>query len=118
MKGGIYMKDNSLVYNNSLVHLKDFVDSILSPESKAQIPTCEIKETSDFYYININSFYDNKHALEISYTDNFLVLKITLNDDLKKFLFQRSFYLSKIDLNNILLHDYRNSIKLIIPKIA
>lgn len=112
------MKDNSLLYNHSLLSPKDFVDAILHPEPKEQLPTCELKETPDFYYIDINAFYDDKHILEISYENNFLILKIMLNNTFKEFLFKRVFYLSKIDLNNILLHDYKNSIKLIIAKTA
>lgn len=112
------MKDNSLIYNNSLVSPRDFIDSILHPEPKEQLPTCEIEESPDFYYININSFYDNKHILEISYKNHFLILKIMFNNDVKQFLFQRIFYLLEVDTHNILMHDYENSIKLIIPKIA
>lgn len=112
------MKDNSLIYNNSLISPKDFIDTILHPELKGQLPTCELKEALDFYYISINSFYDNKHILEISYKNNFLILRIMLNSTFKELLLQRIFYLSKIDLNNILLHDYKDSIKLIISKIS
>lgn len=112
------MKDNSLIYNNCLLKPEDFINSILSLDPQEQLPTCEIEETSDFYYININSFYDNKHILEISYRHNFLILKIMFDNDIKQFLFQKIFYLLKVDTSNILLHDYKNSIKLIIPKIA
>lgn len=112
------MKDNSLIYNNSLLSPRDFIDNILHPEPKEQLPTCEIEESPDFYYISINSFYDNKHILEISYKNHFLILKIMFNNDVKQFLFQRIFYLLKVDTRNILLHDYENSIKLIIPKTA
>lgn len=112
------MKDNFLIYNTSLLSPKDFVNSVLSLERKEQLPTCELEESSDFYYINIDSFYDNKHILEISYKNHFLILKIMFNNDTKQFLFQRIFYLLKVDTNNILLHDYKNSIKLIIPKTA
>jgi hypothetical protein len=118
MKGGIYMKDTFLIYNNCLVSPKDFIDSMLSLELKEQLPTCELEESSDFYYININSFYDNKHILEISYKNHFLILKIMFNNDEKQFLFQRIFYLLEVDISNILLHDYKSSLKLIIPKIA
>lgn len=110
------MKDNSLIYNNSLLSPDDFITAILYPEPKEQLPTCELEESLEFYYINVNSFYDNKHILEISYKNNFLILKILLNNASKDFLYQKIFYLSKIDLNNILLHDHRDSLKLIIAK--
>lgn len=113
------MQDTSLIYNNSLLSPKDFITAILHPEPKEQLPTCELEESPEFYYININSFYDDKHILEMSYKNNFLILKIFLNNnDSKNFLYQKIFYLSKIDLNNILLHDYKDSIKLIISKIS
>jgi len=112
------MNDNSLIYDNSLISQKDFIDAILSPTPKEQLPICEIKETPEFYYINIDSFYGDKHILEISYENNFLVLKIKFKDDLKKSLPERIYYLLNIDLNNILLHDYKHTLKLIIPKVS
>ena len=110
------MKDISLIYDNSLLSPQDFIDAILHPEPKELLPTCDLKETPDFYYIEINSFYDKKHLLEISYKNGFLILKIMLNNINKEILFQRVFYLSKIDLDNILLHDHENSIELIVAK--
>ena len=112
------MKDNSLIYDNSLINQRDFINAILHPTLKEQLPTCEIKETIEFYCININSFYGNKHILDISYKNNFLMLKIILKNDLKISASERIFYLLNIDLNNILLHDYRHNIKLIIPKVV
>ena len=112
------MKDNSLIYNNSLIKRKDFITNILYSDTNEQLPTFEIKEAPEFYCINIDSFYGNKHILEISYKNNFLILKIKFKNALKNALPERIFYLSNIDLNNILLHDYKHDIKLIIPKIA
>jgi hypothetical protein len=117
MKGGIYMKDNSLIYDNSLISQRDFINTILHPTPNEQLPTLEIKETPEFYCINIDSFYGNKHILEISYKNNFLILKIKFKNTLKNSVPERIFYLSNIDLNNILLHDYKHNVKLIIPKV-
>ena len=111
------MKDNSLIYDNSLINQMDFINAILHPTLKEQLPTCEIKETPEFYYININSFYGNKHVLEISRKNDFLILKIKFKNTQKKHSFERIFYLLNIDLNNILLHDYNHNLKLIVPKI-
>ena len=111
------MKDNSLIYDNSLINQKDFINAILYTTPKEQLPTCEIKETPEFYCININSFYGDKHILEISNKNNFLILKIKFKNTLKKSLSKRIFYLLNIDLNNILLHDYKHNLKLIIPKV-
>ena len=110
------MNDNSLIYDNSLLSQRDFINAILSPTPKEQLPTCEIDETPEFYYINIHSFYGDKHILEISYENNFLILKIKFKNVLQNSLPERIFYLLNIDLNNILLHDYKHNLKLIIPK--
>ena len=112
------MKGNSLIYNNSLIKRKDFITSILYSDTTEQLPTFQIKETPEFYCINIDSFYGNKHILEISYKNNFLILKMKFKNTLKSPLPERIFYLSNIDLNNILLHDYKHNVKLIIPKIS
>ena len=111
------MNDNSLIYDNSLISQKDFINAILCPTPKEQLPTCKINETSELYYINIDSFYGDKHILEISYENDFLILKIKFKKNLKSSLPERIYYLSNIDLNNILLHDYKHTLKLIIPKI-
>ena len=50
--------------------------------SKEQIPTCDFEETLEFYYINIGSFNDDNHALEISYKYNFLILTIIANNNI------------------------------------
>ena len=112
------MKDNSLVYDNSLISQWDFINTILNPTPTEQLPIFEIKETPEFYCIYIDSFYGNKHILEISYKNNFLILKIKFKNILKNSARERIFYLLNIDLNNILLHDYKHNIKLIIPKIV
>ena len=112
------MKDKFLIHNNCLMRPKEFINSMLSLNLEQQLPTFHIEESIDFYYINIDSFYDNKHILEISYKNHFLILKIMSNSNPKQFLFQQIFYLIKVDINNILLHDYKNNIRLIIPKIV
>lgn len=110
------MKSNSLIYNNSLISKVEFIDAILTNNLQCKIPICEIKETPDFYNINIDSFYNDKHILEISYKSDFLILKVKCKND-NKFLFERIFYLTDIDCNNILLCDNKNELKLIIPKV-
>lgn len=112
------MNTHCLIYNSSLKSPIDFIDSILYHELKEQIPTCNFEETPNFYYINIDSFCDSKHLLEISYKFNFFILTIVNSNPSRKILFQRSFYFPKIDLNHILLHDCKDTIKLIIPRIT
>ena len=74
------MKDKSLIYNNSLITQRDFINTILHPTQEEQLPTLEIIENQEFYCINIASFYGTKHILEISYKNNFLILKIKFKD--------------------------------------
>jgi len=112
------MKDNSLIYDNSLISQRDFINTILHPTPTEQLPIFEIKETPEFYCIYIDSFYCNKHILEISYKNNFLILKIKFRNIQKNSAHERIFYLLNIDLDNILLHDYKHNIKLIIPKVV
>jgi len=112
------MNDKSLIYDNSLISQKDFINAILYPIPKEQLPTFEINETQEFYYIYINSFYGNKHILEVSCKNDFLILKIKFKNTQKDSLSQRIFYLLNIDLNNILLHDCKHNVKLIIPKVS
>ena len=111
------MKDNSLIYNNSLIQQGDFINHILNSDSQSKLPTYEIKETSNFYYINIISFYSDQHILDISAKNDFLILKIRFKNTLKKSCPKKIFYLVDIDLNNILLIDHNHNLKLIIPKI-
>ena len=112
------MKDNSLIYDNSLISQRDFINTVLNPAPTEQLPIFEIKETPEFYCIYIDSFYCNKHILEISYKNNFLILKIKFKNAIKNSVSERIFYLLNIDLNNILLHDYNHNIRLIIPKVV
>ena len=112
------MNDKSLIYDNSLISQKDFINAILHPIPKEQLPTFEINETQEFYYIDINSFYGHKHILEISCKNDFLILKIKFKNIQKDSLSERIFYLLNIDLNNILLHDCKHNVKLIIPKVS
>lgn len=110
------MNNHCLVYNNSLKSPLDFIDSILYSSLKAKLPTFDFEETREFYYIDVNSFNDDKHLLEISYKFNFFILTIKSNNDFNKTLLQRMFYLPEIDLNHILLHEFHDSMKFIIPK--
>ncbi|WP_160693030.1 hypothetical protein [Clostridium sp. C2-6-12] len=111
------MKNNSLIYNNSLMEQGDFINNILNSDTENELPTYEIKETLKFYYINVTSFYGDKHILELSSKNDFLILKIKFKNALKKSPIETIFYLADIDLNNILLIDNNHNLKLIIPKL-
>ena len=111
------MKNNSLIYNNSLIEQGDFINNIVNSDIQNELPTYKIKETSKFYYINVSSFYGDKHILELSAKNDFLILKIKFKNTFKKSPIKKIFYLADIDLNNILLMDNNHKLKLIIPKL-
>lgn len=111
------MKGSSLVYNNSLILKEKFIDEILSKNFQETLPTCNIRETPEFYYIDIDYFLNNKHELQISYKHNFLILKCKLKNSINNFIFERIFFLENIDLNAILLCNHGSEIELIIKKI-
>ena len=112
------MKNNSLIYNNSLLKKGDFINNILNSDYQNELPTYKIKETPKFYYINVSSFYGDKHILELSAKNDFLILKIKFKNALKNSPIESIFYLVDIDLNNILLIDNNHNLKLIIPKLV
>lgn len=112
------MKNNSLIYNSSLMEQGDFINNILNSDIQNELPTYQIKETPNFYSINVSSFYGDKHILELSSKNNFLVLKIKFKNTLKNSPIENIFYLTDIDLNNILLSDNNHNLKLIIPKLV
>lgn len=111
------MKNNSLIYNNSLMEQGDFINNILNLDIPNELPTYKIKETTKFYYINVASFYGDKHILELSAKNDFLILKIKFKNTLINSPIKIIFYLADIDLNNILLIDKNHNLKLIIPKL-
>lgn len=112
------MKNNSLIYNSSLMEQGDFINNILNSDIQNELPTYKIKETPKFYYINVSSFYGDKHILELSSKNNFLILKIKFKNASKNSCIENIFYLTDIDLNNILLSDKNHNLKLIIPKLV
>lgn len=51
------MTCNSLVYNNSLITVEDFIDSILYTKMlQNQVSLCKFEETSNSYYITFKFF--------------------------------------------------------------
>ena len=72
MKGGIYMNNVSLIYNNSILDIDNFIDSILHKnDSISNLPICEITEKPLFFFITIKNFYTHKHNFELFYKNKF-----------------------------------------------
>ena len=54
------MTDFSLIYNNRVMNIEDFIDSILYPDfSINKIPSCEIQENSQFYCIQLENYFNS-----------------------------------------------------------
>ena len=112
------MADTSLVYNNQILNIDQFIDCILNNHFSAkQIPSCEIQENSQFYYIALNNYYKNNHTFQIYYKNNFLILQIRLRENNSKILSTRMFFLPIININKISHTYYSNSVTLKVPKI-
>lgn len=112
------MTYNSLVYNNSLITVEDFIDSILYTKMlENQVSLCKFEETSNSYYITFKFFYKNKHTFNVYYKNNFLILQIKFRNCNQKALLTRMFYLTNIKLNKLSHIYYKDEVKLKIPKI-
>jgi len=110
------MNNVSLVYNNSVLSIDDFIDTILHKNDPiAKIPTCEIIEKPLFYFITIKDFYTHKHNFEIYYKNKFLILRIK-DKITTKTLLSRIFYLDNIDIREISHTYYNNTVNLKILK--
>ncbi|SFD19589.1 hypothetical protein [Clostridium uliginosum] len=106
-----------IIHSNSLINKEEFIDFFLDkPIISSKIPTIDIEETSRSYYISIYFFSYKNHFLKMHYKNNFLILEMhKINKDVDKSL-KRMFYLKDINLDKIFLYDYKDKIKLIIPK--
>lgn len=111
------MNNVSLLYNNSVLNIDDFIDAILHKNDPiAKIPICEIIEKPLFYFITIKNFYTHKHNFELFYKNKFLILRIK-DKITEKTLFARIFYLDNIDIKEISHTYYNNITKLKILKL-
>ena len=100
------------------MNIEDFIDSILNNNfSINKIPSCKIQEASQFYHIQLDNYYKDKHTFQIYYKNNFLILQIRFRQDKAKILSTRMFFLPNIDINKIFHTYYSNSVTLKIRKI-
>lgn len=112
------MTDISLVYNNKIMNIENFIDSILNNHfSINKIPSCQINENSQSYTIHLENYYKDKHSFQIYYKNNFLILQIIPRENKDKILLTRMFFLPNIDINKICHTYYSNSVTLKISKI-
>lgn len=112
------MTDFSLIYNNRVMNIEDFIDSILYPDfSINKIPSCEIQENSQFYCIQLENYFKDKQTFQLYYKNSFLILQIQLRQIKPKILLTRMFFLPNINIHKISHTYYSNSVTLKIPKI-
>ena len=111
------MNNVSLIDNNSILDIDNFIDSILHKnDSISNLPICEITEKPLFYFITIKNFYTHKHNFELFYKNKFLILRIKSKDNTKT-IFTRIFYLDNIDIKEISHIYHNNTAKLKILKL-
>lgn len=107
----------SLVYNNSILSLDNFIDELLlNNHSKLNPHINNIIEDTLYYYVKIDNFFQDSYTFEIFYKNNFLILRI-LQKDIQQLVITRIFYLPDINIYN-LSHIYTNNyVKIKIPKL-
>lgn len=111
------MNNASLIYNNSVLDIDNFIDAILHKDDPVtKIPICEISEKPLFYFLTIKNFYTHKHNFELFYKNKFLILRIKAKNNTKT-IFNRVFYLDNIDIKEISHTYYNNTAKLKILKL-
>lgn len=111
------MNNISLLYNNSILNIDNFIDNILfNNVCIVNNPICKITEKPLFYFITIKNFYANKHNFELYYKNKFLIIRIK-NKETTQNIFTRIFYLDNIDTNEISHIYYNNTANLKILKL-
>lgn len=111
------MNNASLIYNNSVFNIDNFINAILHKDDPiTEVPLCEISEKPLFYFITIKNFYTHKYSFELYYKNKFLILRIKSKDNAKT-IFTRIFYLDNIDIKEISHTYYNNTAKLKILKL-
>lgn len=111
------MLTSPLVYNNKIMNLDNFIDSILFKNVNTEINSCSIRETPLVYYITAKFFSPNKHTFQMYYKNNFLIMQIKNKHNPKETLLTRMFYLLNINTRKISHIYYDDSLILKVPKI-
>ena len=111
------MSNNSLLCYNSLLNKEDFINYFLDKKTlDSKIPKVNLKETQNFYYIDILFSYEKNYFLEIFYKNYFLVFEFYESNSIN-YNFRRIYYLKDINIKEISLFKEKKEIKINIPKI-
>ena len=108
------MNNISLLYNNSVLSLTDFINYILQ-ENNNLLSIHEIDEQNHFYYITINNFLPSIHTFQLFYKHKFLIVQVKERKS-QKILLTRIYFLFPINISNISHVYYNNSVKIKIEK--
>ncbi len=110
------MNNISLLYNNSVLSLSDFIDTILNKNpNNNPLLIHEIDEYTQFYSIIIENFLPSIHTFQIFYKHKFLIIQVK-NRKSQKLLLTRIYFLFPIDIFSISHIYYNNCVKIKINK--
>ncbi|NFF33453.1 protein phosphatase [Clostridium botulinum] len=111
------MNNDSMLCYNSLLNKEDFINYFLDKKNlDSKIPKINLKETYNFYYIDILFSSNRNYILEIFYKNNFLIFEFYKYNDIN-YNFRRIYYLEDINIEEISLFKEKKEIKINIPKV-
>ncbi|MDR5588344.1 MULTISPECIES: protein phosphatase [Clostridium] len=111
------MNNDSMLCYNSLLNKEDFINYFLDKKTlDSKIPKINLKETYNFYYIDILFSSNRNYFLEIFYKNNFLIFEFYEYNDVN-YNFRRIYYLEDINIEEISLFKEKKEIKINIPKV-
>ncbi|ACD24316.1 protein phosphatase [Clostridium botulinum] len=111
------MNNDSMLCYNSLLNKEDFINYFLDKKNlDSKIPKINLKETYNFYYIDILFSSNRNYLLEIFYKNNFLIFEFYKYNDIN-YNFRRIYYLEDINIEEISLFKEKKEIKINIPKV-
>lgn len=111
------MLQTPLIYNNNILDIETFIDTILFKPILKKICSCTVNETHLVYYITTKYFSQSNHAFQVYYKNNFLILQIKNKLAPYDTILTRIFYLENINTRKISHIYYDDSLVLKIPKI-
>ncbi|NFS30162.1 protein phosphatase [Clostridium botulinum] len=111
------MNNDSMLCYNSLLNKEDFINYFLDKKNlDSKIPKINLKETYNFYYIDILFSSNRNYLLEIFYKNNFLIFEFYEYNNIN-YNFRRIYYLEDINIEEISLFKEKKEIKINIPKV-
>ncbi|AOR24857.1 protein phosphatase [Clostridium taeniosporum] len=111
------MMSDSLLCYNSLLNKEDFINYFLDKNTlDSKIPKINLKETCNFYYVDILFSSEKNYFIEVFYKNNFLIFKFYESNNIN-YNFKRIYYLENINIDELSLSKNKKQIKINIPKL-